>query len=231
MQLTCLVCSRCLTEVGALRAPTPHRLGSRRWDGEELGESLDAMARVPAEEDGRYRDCELRDLVFGSRPVAAFFGSSSPYDLLQGHGSAWRGEYARLAVGLCAARLEFEADSTFPRMALSSRAALPAEISVLLSMAALRSSMVDRSRRLLAGAIAREPQAVDAWTLAIWAEAAHGDWEAASALAHTACVKLCSHARLWHQWNKLEGFRGSVEAQLRLRALASAAGISLAGRT
>ena len=60
---------------------------------------------------------------------------------------------------------------------------------------------------------------------AIWIEASEGQWEAAATLAHIAVANQYGSAELWSQWLELEDMRGNVETLLRLRALASAAGV------
>lgn len=64
---------------------------------------------------------------------------------------------------------------------------------------------------------------------AIWLEAADARWDAAATLAHVAVATHYGSAAVWQQWLDLEEMRGNVESLLRLRALASAAGVRLSG--
>uniref|UniRef100_A0A7S3W2T7 Uncharacterized protein n=1 Tax=Emiliania huxleyi TaxID=2903 RepID=A0A7S3W2T7_EMIHU len=79
--------------------------------------------------------------------------------------------------------------------------------------------------QLFSQALESDPGCIVAWDLAIWNEAADAQWEAAAALAHVAVAVNYTSATLWQQWQRLEGLRENTEAQLRLRALASAAGV------
>jgi len=81
------------------------------------------------------------------------------------------------------------------------------------------------ARAILVRALESDPGCIVAWDLAIWNEAADAQWEAAAALAHVAVAVNYTSATLWQQWQRLEGLRENTEAQLRLRALASAAGV------
>ena len=63
----------------------------------------------------------------------------------------------------------------------------------------------------------------------MWLEASLQQFEAASALAHVAVARHSFSATLWRQWVEIEGLRtGADQTQLRLRAMASAAGVKLA---
>mmetsp|Transcript_14913 Transcript_14913/g.33813 ORF Transcript_14913/g.33813 Transcript_14913/m.33813 type:complete len:94 (-) Transcript_14913:736-1017(-) len=64
---------------------------------------------------------------------------------------------------------------------------------------------------------------------AIRLHASEGAWESASALAHVAVANHFNCAELWQQWLEIEEMRGNVETALRLRALASAAGVRATG--
>jgi len=106
---------------------------------------------------------------------------------------------------------------------------LPPTLCLLLAAQAVRLGASKHAHSALSTALSRDASHRDCWTFAIRLHASEGAWESASALAHVAVANHFNCAELWQQWLEIEEMRGNVETALRLRALASAAGVRATG--